>query len=251
MGLYSCTKTTDYDEYLPEVKIISATAQLDGSVLVKAEIINEGEAPIEYVGFCCSTSSTPEMLDRQIVSDDLIDDKFEAFYVQLSEDSTYNFRAWATNEFGYSYSKTFSLDSLVFPTIDPPCNLPMEYLNTGLFPGSGTFSGSHNLIWVNSLSLYRIEGSIYPIAGISIYVDSPLTQGLYTTTDQTFPGYKQMHVSFTQGQPVAQYYVLSPGSTIYVKTISQGIFDLTICNAPWLYNYTTLKYFNTRLTAIN
>ena len=241
---FSCSKVKkSYDEYLPEIKLVSVTPQVDGSVIVEGAILSKGEAPVDFAGFCISATSTPEMLDRQFVSK-ITDKKFYAQYFELSEDSVYKFRAWATNEYGYSYSNILTVDSFVFPSVDAPCTLPNNYLSTSL--SSGTYNGTtHNISWSSASGLYNINGSL-PTTTVNMYFTTSITQGYYTTTSNPIPGYREMKVTFVQWQN----YVLKPGSTIYVKKLNASEFEITICDAPFLFNGSTWLDFNTRLVVI-
>lgn len=105
----SCNKQLDDPlDYLPKIELVSAIEQPDGTVLVTGKVISEGEAPLEYVGFCMDTTDQPNMLYNQKFADE----NFSAVYSGFKANTTYYFRAWATNDFGYVYSNTISLEGL-------------------------------------------------------------------------------------------------------------------------------------------
>lgn len=243
---YSCRKAkNDFNDYLPRVKTLSATVQTDGSVFVTGELEFKGEGPLWYIGFCCSTKNTPEMTDRQIICSNT----FSATYLNLSPDSSYHFRAWVTNKYGYTYSNIITLDSIIAPHVTAPCAIINETVNTGTTFGSGSYyGGPHGVVWSNSASEYNISASTSNgTVGINIYFNALLTQGLYTTTANSSPGYREMYFAFTDGT----FHVLKPGTSIYVNTITPGVFDIAVCNAPWQFTTSTTLFFNTRLTANN
>lgn len=247
---YSCRKAKeDYNDYLPKVKTLSATIQIDGSVTLTGELESEGDADVKYIGFCCGTKNPPEMTDRQIICS-LQNSTFSATYPQLSNDSSYHFRAWATNKYGYSYSNTLTLDSIIVPQVVAPCTNTNETVNTGASFGAGSYyGGPHAVVWNYTYSAYTISANTSggSAIDINIYLHAPLTQGIYTTIDNSSPGYREMYFTFTQGS----FFALKAGTSIYVNTISPGVFDLAVCDAPWKLTNSATLFFNTRLTAHN
>lgn len=243
----SCRKAKkDFNDYLPVTKILSATVQTDGSVVVQGELESIGEAKTNYIGFCCSTNSTPVLGNKQIICQ-LNDNKFTATFLQLSSDSAYYFRAWATNKFGYSYSNIIKLDSIVAPHVTAPCTQVNETVATGTTFGHGSYYGAHPCLWSSTYSEYIITGNTSVGVDVNIYMNAPLSQGLYTTTGYDPPGYREMYVQFLDGS----LYVLNPGTKVYVNKIGANLFDVTICDAPWLFSGSTTLLFNTRFTSYN
>lgn len=246
---FSCRKAKkDYNDYLPKIKIISAEVQADdGSVLVKAEIESEGEGEILRAGFCCGTNNPPEMLDRQIICNSG-DGIFTASY-QLSADSAYHFRAWATNKYGYTYSEVITLDSVTLPAVVVPCTITNETVSTGTTFGNGTYYGGPQAVTSDfSSGLYKISATTYTgTVSIDVYMNLPLSQGMYTTTAST-PGSRQMYFAIQDGSVSS---ILNGGTPVYVNQISPGIFDVTVCSAPWQFTTTTTLYFKTHFTASN
>lgn len=107
--LPACHKQLDDPlDYLPKIELVSAVKQADGSVRVTGSVISDGEAPLEYVGFCMDTTDQPNMLYNQKFADN----NFSAVYSGFKANTTYYFRAWATNDFGYVYSNTIALKDL-------------------------------------------------------------------------------------------------------------------------------------------
>lgn len=238
----SCKKAHhDINDYFPIVKTVSATIQTDGSVLMQGEIESEGDGPVENVGFCCGTQNAPEMLNRQIQGT-ISGTTFTATYTgNFSVDSIYYFRSFATNSYGYVYGNTLSLDSIIAPTVTPPCSLTMNTVNIG---GS---TGTYSYYSVSQPSEYMGTWTFDGQSGgptITFLFGSGITTGIYTSTISSSPGAGQVYVSFYFG---AISGALNSGSSIYVNTIGTNIYDISICNAPWLYNSSTF-YCNTRMT---
>lgn len=239
----SCRKALpDVNDYFPEVRTVSATVQMDGTVLVEGEIISEGEAPVEYLGFCCGTMPQPELLNRQLISSSISGTRFTAVYSGFSVDSTYYFRSWATNDYGYVYGSVVSLDSIIATPVAPPCTLTMNTVNIG---GANP---THTYYQVTQPVEYMGEWDFDAETGsgpsVHFKFGSGITTGIYTTTINTNPGSGEVYVTFVDG---LIYGGLNSGTSVYVNTIGPGTYDISICNAPWVYNSSTF-YFKTRLT---
>lgn len=236
----SCRKALkDVNDYFPKIKTVSATVQTDGSVLLRGEVDSKSEGNIEYLGFCCNTNGDPKIRDRQITV--ASNGTFSATYPGgFNVDSIYYFKAWATNEFGYSYGNTLRLDSIIATPITPPCTLTMNTLNLS---GGQTQTYTSVTEPTEYMGTYEFSGSTGS-TGVNFTFGSALTTGTYTTTTETSPEPGRVYINFYSGFTSG---ALSNGSKIYVNTIGSGIFDISICNAPWTNSGTTF-YFNTRLT---
>lgn len=239
----SCNKALkDVDDYFVKISTVSATVQTDGTLLVKGNIESIGNGPVEITGFCYNTQGNPEMLDNQIIA--TIDgNTFSVTYPcsNFSVDSAYYFRSWATNDYGYSYGNTIRVDSILAPSVTPPCSLTANTVRISSSTGTFTYTD------VTVPSYYMGEWSFDGSSGgpsVSYTFGSALTTGIYTTTSNTSPGAGQVYVSFYQG---AISGALNAGTSVYVNTIGSGIYEVTICNAPWVYSSSTF-YFFTRMT---
>ncbi|HSH64718.1 MAG TPA: hypothetical protein VLB84_02740 [Bacteroidia bacterium] len=243
---FSCRKPLkNVEDYFPVVKTTSALIQEDGSVLVTAEIISPGKAKgtfIHYAGFCVQASAEPTMLNGQVIAK-LDGNVFSAIYPSylFNVDSTYYFRTWATNEYGYSYGETIRLDSIYPKPVVPTCTLTMSTLDVG----SG--SGSDKYYTIDMPDNYSINGSTWNSSSISMRFGSEIATGKYTTTTEySSPGYKKVFVSFTKSM-ISE--TLLAGSTVYINKMGTK-YEVTICKAPWKYNGGSTTFeLNTRFTA--
>jgi hypothetical protein len=240
----SCKKALkNVDDYLPKVSIVSAEIQADGSVLVTGNIDSRGYAEVEYAGFSCNTHSEPKMLERQVIAD-VNGSTFTAIYKGFDVDSTYYFRSWATNKYGYRYGTEVPLNQIIAPAVTPACTLPMNTLNLGT--GGGTYTYYYVDAPVNNWQTWDFQASPSSGPTINFSFGSAVTTGIYTTEISTSPGAGKVSVYFYLG---GSGYSLNDGSKVYVNTIGKDTVDITICNAPWQYNATTTFSMNTRLTS--
>lgn len=227
----------DVEDYFPKVKTVSAIVQQDGSVKVSGEIESAGKtkgAVIDYAGFCYSTNPDPKMLDKQLIAD-LDGNNFTGAYsINLFDvDSTYYFRAWATNEYGYAYGDVIRLDSIITPTLTPPCKLDMNMLNIGASTATVYYDYVGAPDSDNSFSAYSFSGG--PTIGYRF--GSSLTTGIFKTSSDGSPDPGQVYIFFSSGS-------LKAGSNVYVNRLSSGKFEITVCDAPWPVGSGT-GYFNT------
>jgi hypothetical protein len=234
----ACRKAAkDVNDYLPKIKLASATVQDDGSVVLSATIESKGYGNVEEQGFCMSTNPIPKLLDRQVFLNGVSTD-FSAVYENLSVDSVYYFRAFATNKYGYAYSNIISLSGITPVVISPPCSLNLNSVNLGT-GSSGTISSVSQPVY--SLGVYSFSANASN-ATIQFEFGSTLNNAIYTTTTNTTPVGRQVRVTFTN----FNQYLLNDGSSVYVKRISPGIFEITICDAPYNFSGSSTASFKTR-----
>ncbi len=234
----------DVQDYFPKVSTLSAIVQADGTVLVEGSIDAEGAAAIGYVGFCCSTKQEPKMLDYQMISN-VSEGKFSAIYEgNFQPDSVYYFRSWASNDYGYAYGNTLSVSKIIATAVTPPCTLVANTCNIG--GGQGT-AQAYTVTKPAELSSgdWEMRASSPNGPMVTLKFGSTVTTGVFTTVNFNSPDSKEVFVSFNAGFIVGS---LKAGSKVYVKRIASGVFDISICDAPWAFNNGNSDYyFNLRL----
>jgi hypothetical protein len=232
----ACVKAKkNVNDYFVKVKTASAVVRDDGSVLVTAEIESEGGAPVENIGFSCGTSANHKLTSRQIDGNGN-SGGFTGVFENLSDDSTYYFRAFATNAYGYSRGEAVALSGIKPVPVVPTCTFVIGYLYTDAFSTETNLSFSN---FNNSLGVYESYGSA-SFTNVTVrFLGVPKT-GLYTTEQNYTPsGSKNVFVSFTRSSISGS--VLS-GAPVYVNEISPGLFDVYICNGFWMYNTSTYAF---------
>lgn len=242
----SCRKALkDVNDYVPELKTVSATIQTDGTLLLQGEIVSEGEAAIEYAGFCYATNTNPNMASNQIMVK-VNGSNFSAAYPcsGFDIDSVYYFRSWATNDYGYSYGNVISLDSIVASPVTPPCTNTMNTVNEGAGQGDIQYINIGTITNYMNTSEFRAQTYSDPVS-VDFTFGSNLTTGIYkTTSDTPGPGEVKIVINDSYG-----YGALNTGSNVYVNTIGPDTYDISICDAPWVNSISSnIYYFNTRLT---
>ncbi len=248
--IFSCRKAKkDMKDYYPSVNTVSAIINEDGDVIVEAEITSSGEKSLEHIGFCMDTIPAPKMLSNQIVVSTINGGNFSTKYSNINStlsyqsfnpNKTYYFRSWATNGNGYNYGNTISLTNIKGTPIIPTCSLAPSYLNLGTGNPSSTYYK------VNSPSqsgTWDFQASSYSSGTLNFKFGSQPRNKVFTTTTST-PNNNEVNVSFYSGFISG---TLNSGTYVYVYETSTGIYDITICQAPWLYSSTTF-YLNTRFT---
>ncbi|MCB0706891.1 MAG: hypothetical protein KDC34_16360 [Saprospiraceae bacterium] len=238
----SCHKAlSNMDDYFPVVNTLSATIQADGTMLIVGELESEGAAGIEYLGFCCGTMNEPEMLDRQLIAETFDGQYFSAVYSGFDPDSVYNFRSWATNGFGYVYGNVLSADNIIAAPVSPPCSLVLNKCDIG----GGQPSANYYTVSApaNNFNTWEIIATTATGPVVKFIFGPELSTGVYTTVGHDSPGQGQVFVSFYSGFITGS---LKAGSSVYVNTIESGVYDISVCDAPWDYNSATF-YFNSRL----
>jgi hypothetical protein len=238
----SCHKALkNVEDYFPKVKTVSATVQTDGSVLVKGEVESTGNTEIEYAGACFSLNSDPKMDEHQLMANS--SGSFSVVFPadMFVTDSTYYFRAWAANGNGYAVGSVIKLQGIIAASVTPPCSQTMNTVNIGGGQPTATYYSVTSP--TESLGHYSFTGTSSGGPTVHFEFGSAITTGIYTTSNGS-PGAGQVYVDFYSGFTSG---ALNSGSSVYVNTVSPGVYDITICNAPWIYSSSTF-YFDTRLT---
>lgn len=236
----SCRKAKkNIDDYFPKVNIVSAEIQQDGSVLLTGQIESKGVAEIEYAGFSCNSTPSPKLLDRQVIAE-MNGSVFTATISNFDIDSTYYFRVWATNDYGYKFGNEISLSNITPPLVTPSCTLNKNYLNYGAGSGSTSYYSVSAPSQSSSTWDITANSGSYPL---HLAFGSPVNTGIYTTVSGgAYQGTVQVY--FTYGWLGS--FSLNDGSKVYVNRINGGdTLDITICNAPWTYSSSTFT-LNTR-----
>lgn len=244
LSIVSCTKTlSDVNDYFPKITTVSATIQTDGSVLVVGQIDSEGGDALTHLGVVSSLKKEPTLFDRQVPTTTYDSDgKFKIVLTGgFNVDSTYYFRTWATNGYGYAYGNILSLKKIIAAPVTPPCTLTLHTCNIGSTVYTYTTVSAAKNDW---LTEWTVGAKTAFGPDINYVFGSPLTTGVYTTTSQSnsIPA-GMVYVSF--GFPATS---LNSGSKVYVNTIGPKIYEISICNAPWSFSSGgTVNYFNSRL----
>lgn len=242
-GLFlSCEKPEqDVLDYYPVIKTLSAVVQPDGSVEVSAEITSEGAAQVEYAGFCVDTVPNPDMLSGQALASSVSGNTFSAIYTGFEPNKRYYFRSWATNDYGYVYGNTISVDDIQATPVEPPCTLALNTVNVGGTTPTQTFYSVD--LPENSWTYWDFDAKASSTT-LGFRFGSKLKTGLFTTTTGMSPAEGQVSVTIYSGMISGG---LSSGSTIYVSQKGPETWEIAICNAPWKYNNSEF-YLNTRFT---
>lgn len=232
--LLGCGKPLDdVNDYFPEVRVLSYTPEVDGSITLTAEVVDEGAGDIEYVGFCLSDSRTPESVDNQRLSS-LSGNRFtvnfamystlEGTAYEIDNDGTYYVRAFATNAYGYSWSQVFTINPWTIPSVDAPCEPTLNTIVIGSGSSSSAFPSGPST--VNSTYDYTINTAS---ADYKFSFGGPLETGVYTTaSSSSFLSSNQVYIRLT----IFNVYSVLPGSLVYVNEISDNYFEVTVCSAP-------------------
>jgi hypothetical protein len=225
--LTACEKPLpDARAYYPTVITESVTPQPDGSVVAVGRISDQGHTAIVAAGFCVNTNPLPEMLDAQALAN-VDGDRFRVVYDGFSSTGTYYFRAWATNESGYSYGDVLSLTDIQAQPVVPPCTPPLGQAS----PGGGLMTQSYYPISAPTESMGDWVFEANTSAHFFDYrFGSALGTGIYTTTTSMSPAPGTVYISFVSGFTSG---VLQAGHEVYVNELTPTSWQITICQAPW------------------
>lgn len=234
-GSSACRKASkDVNDYYPTVSTVSAVVNEDGAVEVTGDVTLK-TGSLDYIGFCMDTVPMPKMQQNQVIVEELNGSEFTTLYtMNFNPAKTYYFRAWAASGEGYSYGNVIALSSIKATPVIAPCTLNENSSNIGLMGGSG--SGPKGSVYTVSevddfSSTWDVKATGYDASAgtLNLSFGSALKTKVYTTTNgYAYGDLVSISVSsgFTSG-------IVQSGSKVYVNKLSEGVFEITICQAPW------------------
>jgi hypothetical protein len=215
---------------VPQVKMLSAVMVDEQTALLTADILHGGKAPLEVNGFCFSaTNPHPGVYDNQIIQGGK-DGIFQEFVGGLLIDSTYYFRAFTANEYGYSYS--INVVKLKVPRPEPviaPCTLPEDKMLDNGF--TLAIDGVDDSYYDNK---YLINVSCYFSGNRSfkLYFNKMPNTGVYKTVDYSDVEWKEkgVHMEVKTGFNV---FKVNEGYDVFVNKNSDGSYKIELCNSMY------------------
>ena len=134
------------------------------SVTLEGDITSIGEAPITGHGHCWALNSGPTLSDDKVLLGSGALGSFTSNVSNLNSNTTYYYRAYATNIFGTVYGTTYTFTTQAPPPPSDPCYItgtssPNTILT--LIPSSNTYSFgdviSVNVNWGSQSSIFLYE----------------------------------------------------------------------------------------------
>jgi len=215
---FSCKKK--FDDALPKVTLQSVTLKGLDSVTLSVQITTKGASDIEYAGVSYNTSASASILSNQV----LLQDGRMSFNINVHafHDTTYYFKAFAANSFGYAVSNVVKFTVGTPPPAIAPCTLTNNYIHDNGMSFSVYAYGSANN---PSYGAYQVtmNGNTE-----DIYMCFPAVpyNGIYTTTsDGSNIGAGQVYVSISN----FNQYVINSGDNVYVSIDSLGTTTISSC----------------------
>jgi hypothetical protein len=213
----SCKKK--YDDALPAVTLVSVTMHSLDTVLITGRIASEGAAAVEYAGFSFSEKANASILTNQVLVP--VASTFTA-YAHAYHDSTYYFKAFAANDYGYTISNVIKLKISTPGPATAPCPLVSNQVtdNGMTFPVFALGSASNPHYGNYTVSIYGSNEDIY------VSFPSVPYNGIYTTTtNSSGPGAGQCVVEIIR----FNQYIVNDNQKVYVAIDSTGKTTLSTC----------------------
>ncbi len=118
--IVGCSKRT-YTDALPQVQFLSVVPYQSDSLIITGKVVSQGASSVENVGFAYDRQSSFSILKNQVLLNGT-SSQFSAIILGY-QDSTYYFKAFATNSFGYSESTVFKYTVPTAGGQSAPCNI--------------------------------------------------------------------------------------------------------------------------------
>jgi hypothetical protein len=241
-SFFGCQKrlknTEDYHPVLEiEVEVVL------GGIKVTGTVAKEGAAPLEVLGFCFSKNAEFPINENQGLADYFDGKTFSYTYPAylFEEGATYNFKAFATSDYGYVVSNVSKISDLVLLSADAPCeNNPFAFRYGTSLPNSidqNTFT-SQSFDYIEYLN--TIQGGP---AVIGIQFRSPPSNGIYTSSQFNFdlsPTEARIYIGMNG--------VTLEGGLIYVNHLGGNEYSIETCDVPFRVSATTTSTLNAHWT---
>lgn len=107
----ACKKEKNENKTLPTVAIVSITDITSSSAKITTSVTNEGGGTVSGTGVCWGISTNPD-LSNNVSNVGAGLGNFISIPTNLDSNTTYNVRAFATNEVGTAYSNNTTFTTL-------------------------------------------------------------------------------------------------------------------------------------------
>lgn len=212
-------------DYHPKVKTVSAKVLADGSVKLTGSLLSEGVTDLWGAGFCMDTIPHPEMDINQRVCDTFFGREFYTVYSSLDATRKYYFKAWAANEYGYTYGEEILVDNITIDSSLIPCQPNENTINATNF-----FPEEQPILDISPIDIFSHRWQIDLYSGsirLRLSFGKQPTTGKYSIVDNDGSGHK---VQILYTGPLTSGNYLQSGN-VYVKQISQQEIEVIVCDA--------------------
>lgn len=227
--LIACKKHT-FDEALPKItlKSIAPYNGNDSVLLITAEVTSKGASDIEYTGFSFSTNPKVDITENQILFQQSSIGTYTAT-ITIYKDSSYYFKAFAANSFGYTASNV-----LTYLYTGPPAFAPCTLTNNQINDNSTTYTVNTSGSPTNSIyGKYTV--TVTGSETITIYFTGKPHNGIYTTSpDGFYMSGNQVYITINDG---TNLYSIYQGESLYVAVNSNGSTTLSACTLTYDMGY--------------
>lgn len=214
------------EDYHPTLKLM--VQSVIGGQEVSVQVLEEGPAPIDVVGFCFSSSPNFSIVENQELATVLNGSTYSFIYPNSSfeESGSYYFKAFAATEFGYIESNVVHVNEVEFLSADAPCS-QQEYT----FQMSGFLPNSIGLSTTVSQSIEYIEYRHYVDGGpavIGIQFRGQPATGVYSSSQYNFdlsPTEARIYMGMNG--------VTLSGGAIYVNHLGGNEYRVEACDVPY------------------
>jgi hypothetical protein len=228
--LNGCSK--NYNDALPSCSFVSAVPYGQDSILIVGQVTKQGASPVEYNGFAYSNQPNFDITSNQVGCALNRQGLFQAV-IPINPDSTYYFKCYVANEYGYTVSGNYKY-TVPYPAPDSaPCSLTNNVVTDNRIAWTMFYiSGAGNA----SFGSYGIQAS--DMSGseeLNIYFNIVPVNGVYTTDgdEQDFidNSYKKFSVLIVLGN--FTQYTVNSGGKVYVAQNKDGTTTLSFCTLTY------------------
>lgn len=216
---------------LPEIELLGA--KVDGyDVTLTANVKSEGRTPINYMGFFYSLENPmPDAKSSQVLMNGT-KGMFTKTLYDLEPDTVYYFRAFASNDYGYVYSK--QVIKVRTNRVVAPCsytqNTIINHTGTHTFDDFDMDTREGFGYWEVSLNDYFTGWNYY-----FTFNRIPPTTGEYLVVNDA-TGWTQRSVDVHFVSNMLQSWSIDEGTKVYVTKNSDGSLKIEFCDLQYTNN---------------
>lgn len=215
------------DEFqLPNTKILMVSNNEVNETEITFSVSDPTDNAIDYMGICYNQLGDPNASENQ----NLLQGERGSFIIQISDlkpDSTYYFRSFVANDFGYSESNVVSYQIPEPTPIFAPCTINVNTIEEDNSPYSISSSfASKNSGSAGNYGVDLMYSSFSGQKNLKLSFNSLPTTGIYSTSGLSnfSSNSKNVYVYLTNVSTIQS------GAKLYVENINGDSLRLTFCD---------------------
>ena len=224
----------DFSDPLPKIETQAISQPGNDTTEIQNRVQSTGETPLSFLGAAYAPKGTP-FLDEpafQVIADDAIGDLISVYFYRLEVGTTYWFRGFAVNEYGYTFSDTVVFQIPPRIAYEPPCELEAETI----YYNGQTYAQTFDSEFIDSNDEYEVNVSFSPFLfsgapNLRFDFKERPQNGIYFTADLISDREEQeVIVRLQKNDTISSIHYPPIGEPFYVEEDGIGGYTIQFCD---------------------